>query len=102
MGNINTKICLLCQKELKKEIFSGSRDEYRVDCDCCGKYAISREFYDDNLEKDTDGTIKKSICAFVKTKQNDKYITCISNTTIGVCDGVQFIPYHRLNGYSKE
>ena len=67
--------CPVCGTPLDKEIIIGSRDEMIVSCENCGKYGMTRVYYEDYIEtaqsetwtaKQYSGSVDKKITKFKK------------------------------------
>lgn len=69
--------CPICGKSLSRAIVYGNRDEMIVSCENCGKYGITREYYEDYIEV-APADYKQQVEAFLKNHKSDELRPFIS------------------------
>ena len=88
----NTMVCPVCGKELSKEIRIDNRDIIYVACNACGTYALSREFYEDDIDQENAADTRARLANFLFTRKDDKAHPFITNCGPAP-DGYSCFPY---------
>ena len=94
MAVLNKKRCPVCDAELKKEIICCyQNDTIIVECDDCGKYAMSKEFYEDHVEQASKTNNREKMVVFLKKHKADQLHPFFSEAPIQVANGFKNYPY---------
>ena len=94
MSILNAKHCPICGAELKNEVFCNEHnDALIVECVACGKYAMSREFYEDHVEQAPKDTSREKLTVFLKKHKSDKLRPFFSQYRVAVPDGFTNYPH---------
>ena len=90
----NKTHCPICGALLKETIICNYRnDTIIVECDACGEYAMSMEFYEDHVEQASKDTNRAKLAVFLEKHKTDKLRPFFSQNWIQVADGFKNYPY---------
>ncbi len=98
----NTFACPACHSALQKEIRFGDRDEIIVECPRCGRFAISRELFEDYLENDKDGFYAQNMTSFLSLHKGDKLRPLLTKNTCPCPDGYQNYAQFRMHYLNRQ
>lgn len=79
---IDHNICPICGATLFKKSFLDQRDSLHVECQFCGKYAITDVCYEDKIDLWNEGQ-KQRVSVFLKNHKSDQqrpFISCFPVT----------------------
>lgn len=93
MEQNHTYYCPACGGVIEKPPYTDTRSAIYVSCDCCGVFAMSREFRDDFLQKEGD---RKRAAAFLATHKEDKVRPFLTEGAITVPEGYRCYPHFCL------
>jgi len=101
MRNLNNRECIICGQELKDEITIGNSDELCVNCDSCGKYKITREFFDDFLLRDDSEKTKGQMQTYIRSQYDNhkKTIPYFSIWPFQKEKNIEPVPYEKLRKF---
>ena len=91
--------CPVCGGVIEKSPYTDCRDAIYTSCDNCGVFAMSREFCDDFLQKETD---RKRTATFLAAHKEDKLRPFLTNGAVMPPEGYQCYPYYRLSSATKK
>ena len=90
----NKTHCPICGTMLKDTIiWNYCNDAIIVECDACGAYAMSMEFYEDHVERVSKDTNREKLAIFLEKHKNDKLRPFFSQNWVPVADGFENYPY---------
>ena len=79
MYKANLTSCPICGAEVKNDVKQEKEDEFVIRCTHCGKYAMSQEFYEDEVDKPHFTHIEKRVEAYLFTHKNEAKPVCLCN-----------------------
>ena len=95
MSILNARYCPICGTELKDEMICDDyNDAIIAVCIDCGKFAMSREFYEDHVEPELMDTNRAKLAIFLAKHKQDKLRPFFSQNWGPVADGFKNYPYH--------
>ena len=94
MSILNTQHCPICGAELKDEMICNARNDAIItECVACGKFAMSREFYEDHVEPESGNINRAKLAVFLAKCKHDKLRPYFSQNWVAVPDGFKNYPY---------
>ena len=97
------RICPICESNINFNIQTGTRDEIIVRCDCCGKYAISAEFYEDYIESNSKDIRKSEIASYLYYHKSGRTTPYICEDSADVPSGGRCVTIAEIeNWYPKK
>lgn len=94
MDICQSKLCPICSSALPGTIIENYKNSsIIVECDTCGKYAMSMEFYEDNVEQARHARNRLKLAVFLKKHRHDEIRPYFSQFPIRVEGGFRNYPY---------
>ena len=102
MSIVNYKICPICGTNLKSDIGDGLMGQLYVNCDTCGKFALSEDYYEDYIERKNSIVSKSEVASYLYYHKSDRIRPYFCSDTDNIPSGYRRVSVSEIqNWYPK-
>lgn len=102
MSIVNYKNCPICGTALKSDIGDGLLGQLYVNCDTCGKFALSEDYYEDYIEIKNPPVSKSEVASYLYYHKDDRVHPYFCSDTDNIPSGYRRVSVSEIiNWYPR-